>query len=214
MGLRHTVQAYRCTDLDQFQQALAATAKKHGGTCSAKIQPKDDKATLRVGVGPNAIAIYYPREIPAFFRDLSFSLGGVPYLEARIQEGSHWDYSLYRGMRQLDQFSTFPQYWNDEADPIDLLYHQGRPEMLSLVFNVPQERFIQYLKHCYADWDEETEEYRFKLTGKAYPEDHSPYGDYEQMWDFLNSLGIHDPCGRIAPENRFDWELVLPETLG
>jgi hypothetical protein len=188
MGLRHPVQAYRCTDIAEFRRALRATTKKHGGTFSTK-KPKNWEHSLRVGVGPNAIAIVYPRPIYGFNRDLSFALQVTPYLVARIQEGSHWDYSLWRGMQHLDQFSTFPQYWAEEDDEIENLYNQGRPEMVSLVFGVPIERFDRYLRHWYSDWDKRADDFKTHLEGKAYPKDRSPYCNYEQMWDFLDSFG-------------------------
>jgi hypothetical protein len=64
----------------------------------------------------------------------------------------------------------------------------------------------------YSDWDEEARIYRTKLDGKAYPQDRSHYQNYEQLWDFLGSLGIHDPCGWQQPK-RHDWELNLPEPV-
>ncbi len=82
--------------------------------------------------------------------------------------------------------------------------------MLSLVFGVPEEKFNRYLRHWYSDWDEETEEFRSALEGKAYPDDRSPYCNYEQMWDFLASLGIHDPMSGVYPD-KLEWELELPE---
>ena len=60
-------------------------------------------------------------------------------MEARMQEGSHWDYSLQRGMQHLDCFSTFPQYWSEDQDPIQILANRGNPEMVYLVFGVPIE---------------------------------------------------------------------------
>lgn len=210
MGMYYTVQAYRCTDVKRFQQALAAVARKHGGTFSATKAPQSEKTTLRVGVGPNAITIYYPRPISPFHKDLSSALEGTPYMEARIQDGSHWDYSLYRGPLHLDQFSTYPQYWDDEEDPIATLFASGWPEMLSLVFDVPSERFERYLRHWYANWDANAEEFRTRLEGKAYPHDKSGYCNYDQMWDFLASLGIHDAASDDCKES-YEWELVLPE---
>lgn len=210
MGMRYSLQAYRCADIKVFQRALASVAKKHGGTFSATNAPKDDKTTLRVGIGTNAIAVYYPKAIFPFHKDLSLELDATPFMEARIQEGSHWDYGLYRGMQLLDQFSTYPQYWDDEEDPIGVLLVRGRPEMVSLVFGVPQERFIRYMRHWYADWDEDEEEFRTKLEGKAYPDDKSPYRNYEQLWDFLASLGIQDPGSKDC-KKAYKWELVLPE---
>lgn len=210
MGLRHTVQAFRTTDLDAFKQALSQTAVKHNGTFSTERTSDDYRTELRVGIGPKAIAVFHPRPIYSFFRDLSCALGGVPYMEARIQEGSHWDYSLHRGFELLDNFSTYPQYWEESDDPITSLARRGNPEMISLVFGVPIPEFDRYLKHWYSDWDEASEEYRFKLQGKAYPNDRSEYRNYEQLWDFLQCIGIHDPASGLHQE-RMTWQLSLPE---
>lgn len=212
MGLRHTVRAFRCTDLEVFKEAMKTAAKKSGGSFRGDHAPMQSNETVWVAEGATAISLVYPARdnIATFLRDLSWALGGAPYLEARIQEGSHWDYSLCRGMENLDLFSTYPQYWDDEEDPLTLLYQKGRPEMLSLVFGVPMERFERYMKHWYSDWDEQADEYRIKLEGKAYPGDRSPYRDYEQLWDFLGSLGIIDPCGGL-PTKRYEWELKIPE---
>ena len=212
MGLRHTIRAFRFTDLETFKEALGDAAQKSGGSFQEDHPPKQANETVWVAEGATSISIVYKGRdnIANFIRDLSWALGGAPYLEARIQEGSHWDYSLARGMENLDEFSTFPQYWDGEEDPITLLLKKGRPDMLSLVFGIPEERFINYLKHWFSEWDEEKEEYRVKLDGKAYPEDRSSYGEYDQLWDFLGSLGICDPCSAQHP-NRYKWELILPE---
>jgi len=214
MGLRHTVYAFRCTDLEAFKNALRTASVKGGGSFHEDHAPQKSEDTVWVAEGPSAISLVYPARdnIGVFLRDLSWALEGAPYLSGRIQEGSHWDYGLSRGMETLDQFSTFPQYWDQEDDPLTLLHKKGRPEMLSLVFGVPEERFERYLKHWYSDWDEDTDEYRVKLEGKAYPNDRSPYRDYEQLWDFLGSLGICDPCG-AQETKRHEWELILPEPV-
>jgi hypothetical protein len=214
MGLRHTLRAFRCTDLAAFKEAMKRAAEKSGGSLRDEAASPPSAETVWVAEGGNAISLVYPARdnLAVFIRDLSWALGGAPYLEARIQEGSHWDYSLCRGMECLDQFSTHPSYWDGEDDPLTRLHQMGRPEMLSLVFGVPTECFEGYLKHWYSDWDEETEEYRVKREGKAYPEDRSAYGDYEQLWDFLRSLGISDPCG-VEETERHAWVLTLPEPV-
>lgn len=167
MGCRHTVHAYRCTDIDAFKDALQRTAEKHQGSFSAERTPQSNSTTLRVGFGPTGIAVCYPRPVFGFMRDVSIALGAVPFMEARIQEGTLWDYSLLRGMQNLDRFSTFPQYWEDEEDPIDILANKGNPAMVSLVFGVPVEKFDRYLRHWYSDWDEESEVYRSKLERQS-----------------------------------------------
>lgn len=211
MGLRHTVQAFRTTDLEAFKLALQETAIKHKGKFSTERTSDDLRTQIRVALGPKAIAVVHPRPISSFFRDVSCSLGGVPYMEARIQEGSHWDYSLHRGFELLDSFSTYPQYFRGADDPITLLARRGNPEMLSLIFDVPIPAFERYLKYWYSDWNKESEEYRLKLQGKAYPGDRCEYGNYEQLWDFLKSIGIHDPASGLHDE-RMIWELSLPES--
>ncbi len=115
-------------------------------------------------------------------------------MEARIQEGSHLGLQPVSGAVDLDQFSsTYPQYWGwrEEEDPIDTLYKSGRPEMLSLVFGVPKEKFNRYLRHWYSDWDEETEEFR----SRRFREKHVSrsiavlIANYEQMWISWQVLG-------------------------
>ena len=200
--------------MEAFKEAMRSAAEKGGGSFQADKPPATYDTTIWVSEGPNAISVVYPSRdnIFPFIRELSWALGGAPFLAAHIQEGSLWDYSLCRGGDVLDTFSTFPQYWDGEQDPITLLGRKGNPEILSLAFGVPQDRFDRYLKHWNSDWDEKAGIYRTRLEGKAYPQDRSTYQDYEQLWDFLGSLGIHDPCGWQQPA-RHVWELNLPEPV-
>ena len=41
----------------------------------------------------------------------------LPWIELRIQEGSLWDYGLYRGAEIADDFSPWPEYWEDPKEP-------------------------------------------------------------------------------------------------
>lgn len=211
MGLRHTVFAFNRTDLKDFQRAIDFVASKLGGTFDTQHSPNaGHNNVLLAAQDENGIALVYSgkNQVSPFFRELSWKLGGACYLEARIQEGSLWDYSLYRGMQHLDQFSTHPLYWTEESDTLQLLYDQGRPEMLSVAFGVPVQKFERYMRYWYSDWDESAECFRTALKGKAYPEDQHSYGEYEQMWDFLRSLGITDPCNNLS--RQLVWTLELP----
>lgn len=210
MGFSHTIHAFRYTDIERFKTALEQTADKHHGKFIPKQSSENPENELLVGLGPKAITLFYRRAIFPFMRDVTCALGGVPCMEARIQDGSHWDYSIFRGFEDLDQFSTFPQYWENEEDPITLLANRGNPEMVSLLFDTPVARFEPYLKHWRSGWDSETQSHKHKLKGKAFPSDRCEYGNCEQLWDFLDSIGIHDPAsGRCSEKIR--WNLILPD---
>ena len=111
MALRHTVWAYRYSDLEAFKEAMRAAAEKGDGSFQADKPPETYDTRVWVSEGPNAISVVYPSRdnIFQFIRELSWALGGAPFPAAHIQEGSLWDYSLYRGGDALDTFSTFPQ---------------------------------------------------------------------------------------------------------
>lgn len=210
MGFSHTIHAFQCTDIEQFESALNEVAAKHQGKFTPKPIPDAPENELLVGVGPKAITLVCRRAIHTFARDVTSALGGVPCMVARIQDGSHWDYSIFRGFEHLDQFSTFPQYWENEEDPVTILAKRGNPELVSLIFDTPIARFEPYLKHWRSGWNPETQSHKHKLQGKAFPDDRCEYGNYEQLWDFLDSIGIHDPAsGRYSEIVR--WNLTLPD---
>ncbi|HEX3654802.1 MAG TPA: hypothetical protein VHV55_03300 [Pirellulales bacterium] len=114
----------------------------------------------------------------------------VPWFELRIQNSALWDYSFYHGDENLDNFSTLPEYWDD--DPQGFAEWRGRPNIVANAWGIPVERIAKYL----APWgkvqhDDET--YDTCRRGKAYPDDACEYGDYNQMFDFLKALGAKDP---------------------
>jgi hypothetical protein len=193
MALRHTIYAYKTSDINQFKTAVINAAKKVGAVAEL-CKPKSYQNELKIVKGFNSISIMYPYgTIYDFLQRLSAELDAIPWISVRIQEGSHWDYSLHRGFVILDDFSTYPQYWTSDDDPIENLRRSGWPEMLELAWDTPKEKFCEYLRHWYWDYDEDEENFRNSLAGKAYPNDEFEYGRYEQFWDFLRSLGIVDP---------------------
>ena len=210
--MRYTTRLFPCRDLEQFQRAIEKAAVKLGCTFDPKKTSANGANTLIVERGSKGISVDGSLVVSMadFLREVSWALEGLPYLEARIQEGSHWDYSLMRGLQHLDKFSTYPQYWEGVEDPIEILYNRGCPEMLSLVFEVSVGKIDRYMRHWYSDWDPVIEDYRTKLEGKAYPNDQYPYRNYEQLFDFVKALGFYDLDD--PSRQRFEWTLELSNT--
>lgn len=185
MGMRYTARLYKPAKKLNIEVAVLNAAARIGVyACQSK--DREDTRLLRIGERGGI----YTADFPYcdgdffFFRQLAMELGGV-WLEARIQEGSHWDYTLYYPGRPLDEFSTLPQYWDD--DELLALSKQGRPELLAKAWNVPRDTIDRYIRQWgMRQIDEDT--YETILKGKAYPTDRFEYGQYDQLFDFLEKL--------------------------
>lgn len=110
---------------------------------------------------------------------------GVPWIELRIQAGALWDFNLFKGEENIDNFSTMPGYWGGDED---LDEWRGKPELFASEWGVPKEKVEKYL----VDWG--CQEYPdgtsgHARTGKAYESDEFEYGDIWQMLDFLKAVG-------------------------
>jgi hypothetical protein len=193
MSLRLRLRCFKGPSEEQFREVFAEQVERHGGAVHwlrSKTKPDEDLRTTHAG---RVHTVYLPYLSGADYlicRLVGASLD-VPWIETRIQEGSLWDYSLYSGPKHVDQFSTLPEYWeeNDEqAAEKDL----GDPGLLARLWDVPKERIERYLRH----WGLEPlddERYETKLRGKAYDSDKNEYGSIHQMFDFLSALGAVDP---------------------
>ncbi len=74
-------------------------------------------------------------------------LTGAPHLELRVQEGNHWDFTLYHRGAIIADFSTNVAYWNDDpAAPRP--WKKGTARDFADVWGVPLERVKPYL----IDW--------------------------------------------------------------
>jgi hypothetical protein len=106
----------------------------------------------------------------------------------RVQEGSHWDFTLFRGSKVIDDFSTLPQYW----DPDDVRLQEakkGHPEVVAKAWGIPFERVAKYMVNWgYIEPDEDGP-YQILLRDKAYETDKYNYGDIWQSLDFLHAIG-------------------------
>ena len=142
-------------------------------------------------------------------RKWSGASGGCFY-PLRFQEGSLWDYSLFRGTERVDTFSVAPEYWEGPEDvPDDQLRRwRGDAQKLAALWQLPVERIDRYIVQWgLYDIDEDTLDCRLK--GKAYPADRSNYGNPDQIdeWecilDRLRATGpVHRHIHLFVPPHR------------
>jgi hypothetical protein len=193
MGQRLTLRAFKGPTEDRFRQAFAELVERLGGKVRWHFKDGEPHEDLRTTHQGDVHTVYLPYLSGADYL-LCRLLGEVlevPWIEARTQEGVLWDYSLYRGSTNVDNFSTLPDYW-DEDDAAAFDQNRGDPEKLASVWRVPEQRIERYLRH----WGmESTGEsiFRPRLKGKAYETDENDYGSIYQMFDFLAALGSLDP---------------------
>lgn len=111
-----------------------------------------------------------------------------PVLLAYIYDDDFWGYQLWQGGRELDQFASVHDYF-DEGSPPD---KPGDADLVARCFGVEPERVRRYL----LPWDEEPD-------GYAYEGDEFTAGDSWQMADFLDALGFdYDRLCPPEPEEK------------
>jgi hypothetical protein len=205
-----------CTQ-SELRDAIVATLTAFGAR--AKWDAEDgDGLPLQIHSNGDVHTLYfgYSGGVYGFFKYIGSHLQ-CPWMEARIQEGDHWDYSLMCGDADIHSFSTHPQYFSGD-DPEAIREYQGNPAELARVWGVPKERIERYV----AQWEPVGTEIvesqfpnmktvvinpetgktsvvdgelqsKFRLKGKAYPEDMCDYGDCWQLLDFIRALGGDNP---------------------
>ena len=204
MSMRYTLRLFKGGSSTAFRNAMEQTAKSSNAVL---IWNRVDDQDMRLCHNDKVHTLYIPYRSGAddrFCEALGKHLA-LPWMELRIQDGALWDYALCDGVRGVDNFSTLPQYWDDieNPDPDVLKGWKGNPQLLASLWVLPVRRIERYLVNwgCQRD-PSRPRGYRHVLTGKAYPSDRAPYGDYEQFFDFLHALGRAEPTERHS--------LILP----
>lgn len=128
---------------------------------------------------------YFISQLAREFADDDGCIG----LDARIQGGEHWDYSLRLTGMQLDSFSTCPYAFAD--DNLIAMSQKGRPDMLAEAWDIPVASIERYLRP-WRELDPSDCSKNIEQTGKAYPTDEFEYGDYNQLFDLLKKLDFRD----------------------
>lgn len=111
-----------------------------------------------------------------------------PVLLAYIYDDDFWGYELWQGGRELDQFASVHDYFDEDSPP----NKPGDADLVARCFGVEPERIRRYL----LPWDEEPD-------GCAYEGDEFTAGDSWQMADFLDALGFdYDRLCPPEPEEK------------
>jgi hypothetical protein len=189
MGEKNSVFIFKGPPIDRFRRTLAAVVRQLGGRLDWNLRPEPMHSNLLTSHNKNVHAAY----INVKGYEIATLLGAtlaVPWINVRIQEGALWDYSLYDGENNVDNFSVLPEYWGQSKAWEST--QRGQPKVLSRLWTIELRKIDKYLKpwgfrilddHCFETL----------RRGKAYRTDKSEYGDIWQMTDFLRALGAHDP---------------------
>jgi len=203
MSTRLQLRLFRGGTAATFREAVGQATSSLGGTIALD-QHGPGASDLRFSSRGEVHSLYIPYQDAAlpFCQEIGRILD-CPWIEIRIQEGALWDYALYRGSECVDTFSVAPEYWEEPEDiTVEyLLRWRGDPQKLAALWQLPLASIERYI----VSWgfhvvDEDTSD--FRLKGKAYPTDEYEYGNSEQMYDVLKTLGGEFPIG--------DHSLILP----
>ena len=198
MGERYVICGFHDVDHDELLAAFEVATERVGGRFHQNMEPPPPgwSPALSRAQGRNVAIVMQDFDGGYYLmsKAVAQSLGCV-WIQVRVQEGTLWDYSLYRGGELIDNYSSYPEYWDIEPDPEWLQQQRGSPRVLSEAWGVPQPRIERYLiqwKMGPLPGHDPDDSYCLDKS-KAYPEDQHPYGEWLQMYDFMRALGIPDP---------------------
>lgn len=204
MGARLTLRIYKGCDQAAFRLLAERAVLAVGGEGivwgERGSEPDQDLRVVHAGE-VHTLYVPYQGSDYVFCKKLG-ELGRLPWIEVRIQEGSHWDYALFSGPDLVDQFSVDPDYFCEKGDQAHLA---GDATKLAEHWGLPVAQISRYLRPWgRREIDEDV--FNYVLSGKAYPEDRAPYGDYEQFFDFVRALG-----GRYPEQEEHTIRLPVPQ---
>jgi hypothetical protein len=204
MSTRLQLRLFRGGTAASFREAVGQAASSLGGTITWD-EHGPGASDLRFSSRGEVHCLYIPYQDAAFpFCQEIGRIMDCPWIEIRIQEGALWDYALHRGAECVDTFSVAPEYWEEPEDITEdyLRRWRGDPQKLAFLWQLPLASVERYI----VSWgfhlaDDDTCD--FRLKGKAYTTDKYEYGDADQMYDVLKTLGGEFPIG--------DHTLILPK---
>jgi hypothetical protein len=205
MGERNSLYVFKGPTLDEFRAAAVSSVAELGGKLEWDVHPDPKRSQIWTSHNGCIHAAYIHWNEHRIAKAIGSQLA-IPSINIRIQEGSLWEYSLYDGADSVDEFSTLPEYWDD--DPAFRAARRGRLDVLANVWQIEQSAIENYLKPWGYEPNIEEGTFETTLRGKAYPGDQHEYGDIWQMTDFLRALGAHDP--NSGEEQSIARQLVMP----
>ena len=115
------------------------------------------------------------------------------WMELRMQEGDHWDFTLHRGTELIADFSTRVLYWNDDGKAVRPWKH-GDLYAFASAWGIDPERVAPYL----IDWDRPRkflDRFRRRKEVRSMPDDKYSIGDVYQIFDFMRVIDTPSPFG-------------------
>lgn len=114
-------------------------------------------------------------------------------MELRMQEGDHWDFTLYRGGQHqlLADFSTRVLYF-DDSPRAPRPWKSGDLQTFAQAWEIDPQLVAPYL----IDWDRPRNVYerlRRRKEKRSMPDDKFPIGDVHQIFDFMRVIGVAVP---------------------
>lgn len=195
MGLSYTIRLYKGCDKSAFEMSIETVVTSLGGIAQW-YRADGNSSEFRTGSSESVQSLYvadHPN-IVAIGSRIGAALK-VPWIELRIQEGAIWDYSLYRGVDLLDEFSVCPQFWEGpDIEQATLQRFMGNSHLLASVWQIPVKQIDQYIVNWGFSYDvDDVGVFHYERSGLAYPDDKHRYGNYEQIFDFVKKLGGKEP---------------------
>ena len=153
MAERNSVYVFKGPTIEQFRDAFYSVVEGLGGTLNWDTRPEPMGAKLLTSHNGNVHAAY----IKCDGYKVAMGIGSkleMPWINVRIQEGALWDYSLYMADSHLDNFSTMPEYWEEDNDEW-LATQRGNPNLLSECWQLDIASIENYLKPWGYEVDED-----------------------------------------------------------
>jgi hypothetical protein len=179
MGERLNIRLFKCPSEKHFRDVVSRVTCTHGGDLRWDAAPQFRSDDCRTSHQNDVHSLYLPYQENAADSHLCAKIGKAldsAWIEIRVNEGSHWDYSLFMADKHIDKFSTLPEYWGDMQtltadDQKQLDSWRGNPSALASIWSIEQSRIDGYLKPWGFRLTEEEGAYDTLLRGKAYQGD-------------------------------------------
>lgn len=168
-------------DLSKIQKMISEASEENKENIE-ELQVKEENCWCAEHDG--GISITFVDDIPnsKFLSALSSKIGS-PLLFLYIYDGDFWGYTLYDMGKEVDDFSTMPDYFIQSGSD-KTKSSEKHAALIEQYFGVSKELIRNYL----IAWTDEL----MQSKEAAYPDDTCFYGDSWQMLDFVEKLGF--PC--------------------
>ena len=195
MAICTVYSAIKGVDSDRARSAIEEALTVLPGKAPQHSRWDDYQHTVRmqpmVGVVSNGVLCLADNAWMLAF-EIARRLNAV-HMELRVQEGDHWDFSLYRAGTLLADFSTRVGAFHEDPE-VPRPWKAGDIHAFADAWDISVDRIAPYL----IDWDAQSQP-SWAMQGDKYPT-----GDWCQILDFMQTIGVIPPHGH---PDRFEFEV-------